>query len=202
MATTFTVIEKFGEYSLVRHSNMTYYVAWFDPATRQTRRRSLKTKANSDATDRVRQISDSGITGDPLAELETKLLRTVADVLDEHRDYVKGLASVEAETIHINLICASAIADKRVAALTRRDIEALRDDWIANGAKISTVSRRLSTLRSAIKRAVDDKKLAAKDGVGVNPFPWTVHGLGGSSQLRILPFVFDGREVSQRRMAA
>jgi len=96
MATTFTVIEKFGEYSLVRHSNMTYYVAWFDPATRQTRRRSLKTKANSDATDRVRQISESGMTGDPLAALEAKVVRTVADVLNEHRNYVKDLASAEA----------------------------------------------------------------------------------------------------------
>lgn len=170
MPATYNTIEKFGEYSLVRHSNMTYYVAWFDPAKRQTNRRSLKTKVNSDAMDRVRQIAESGVTGDPHAALGAKLVRTVADVLDEHRDYVKGLASVEAETIHIDLICASAIADKRVAALTRRDLEALRDDWVAKGAKISTVSRRLSTLRSAIKRAVDNKQLSANDAPKIPEF--------------------------------
>lgn len=37
---------------------------------------------------------------------------------------------------------------------------------------------------------------------GVDPFPWTVDGLSGSSQLMMLPFVFDRREIAQRRMAA
>ncbi|GAU82890.1 tyrosine-type recombinase/integrase [Bosea sp. BIWAKO-01] len=175
MPATFTPIEDFGEYSLVRHSNKVYYIAWYDPAQRQTKRRSLKTKVNSDAMDRVRQVSESGMTGDPLAALGAKLVRTVVDLLDDHRDYVKDLASVEAETIHINLICASAIANKRVAALTRRDFEALRDEWVAKGAKISTVSRRLSTLRSAIKRAADNKQLAEKDAPKIPEFRTANH---------------------------
>jgi hypothetical protein len=37
---------------------------------------------------------------------------------------------------------------------------------------------------------------------GVDPLPWTVHGFGGSSQLMMLPFVFDRREITQRRVAA
>lgn len=38
--------------------------------------------------------------------------------------------------------------------------------------------------------------------VGVAPLPWTVHGYGGSGQFMVQPFVFDGREVAQRRVAA
>lgn len=170
MPSTYTPIEVFGEYSLVRHANGNFYIAWYEPTKRQTKRRGLKTKVTSDAMDRVRQISESGMTGDPLAALEAKVVRTVADVLNEHRNYVKDLASAEAETIHIDLICAAAIANKRVAALTRRDFEALRDTWVAKGAKISTVSRRLSTLRSAIKRAVDNKQLSANDAPKVPEF--------------------------------
>lgn len=170
MPATYSPIEVFGEYSLVRHANGNFYIAWYEPTKRQTKRRGLKTKVTSDAMDRVRQISESGMTGDPLAALEAKVVRTVADVLNEHRNYVKDLASVEAETIHIDLICASAIANKRVAALTRRDLEALRDTWVAKGAKISTVSRRLSTLRSAIKRAVDNKQLSANDAPKIPEF--------------------------------
>ena len=49
---------------------------------------------------------------------------------------------------------------------------------------------------------VGPSRLIVVSGVGVDPFPWTVHGLGGSSRLMMLPFVFDGREVSQRRMAS
>lgn len=108
MPATYITIENFGVYALVRHQNGIFYIAWYDSDVRQTRRRSLKTKLNSDATDRVRQISELGMTGDPSAALATKPVRTVVDVLDEHRNYVKGLASVEAETIHIDLICASA----------------------------------------------------------------------------------------------
>lgn len=175
MPATYITIENFGAYALVRHQNGVFYIAWYDSDFRQTRRRSLKTKLNSDATDRVRQISELGMTGDPSAALATKPVRTVFDVLDEHRDYVKGLASVEAETIHIDLICASAIAGKRVAALTLRDFEALRDDWVAKGAKISTISRRLSTLRSAIKRAGDNKQLSEKDTPKIPEFRTANH---------------------------
>lgn len=39
-------------------------------------------------------------------------------------------------------------------------------------------------------------------GVGVDPFPWTVHGYFGSGQLMVFPFVFDRRDIAQRRMAA
>lgn len=65
MPTIYTTIENFGAYALVRHQNGIFYIAWYDSDVRQTRRRSLKTKVNSDATDRVRQISELGDGGRP-----------------------------------------------------------------------------------------------------------------------------------------
>ena len=57
-------------------------------------------------------------------------------------------------------------------------------------------------IEDAPAMGIQDINLAARKVAGVDPFPWTVHGLGGSSRLMMLPFVFDGREVSQRRMAS
>lgn len=37
---------------------------------------------------------------------------------------------------------------------------------------------------------------------GVDPVPLTVHGYGGSGQFMMKPFVFDRREITQRRVAA
>lgn len=47
---------------------------------------------------------------------------------------------------------------------------------------------------------VHDEEAGPVDGV--DPVPWTVHGYGGSGQFMVQPFVFDGGEVAQRRVAA
>lgn len=57
-------------------------------------------------------------------------------------------------------------------------------------------------LRLGLLRSRDIPKARPDRGAGVDPLPWTVHGYGGSGQFMVQPFVFDGREVAQRRVAA
>lgn len=53
---------------------------------------------------------------------------------------------------------------------------------------------------AAVKASLPEAELGYWHGVA--PLPWTVHGYGGSGQFMVQPFVFDGREVAQRRVAA
>ena len=45
-------------------------------------------------------------------------------------------------------------------------------------------------------------RVDSRNGVGVAPVSWTVFGLGRLGQVIASPFVFDGREIAQRRVAA
>ena len=156
---TYAVVEIIGEWRILRHINGQYYLAWYDAVARQTRRVSLKRDSIKFACEIVQGLVDRAVVGDPRDSLRIQPLKTVRELLNGHRLYVEKLVSAEAELIQIDKILKSAIGDRRLASLVDSDFETLRDDWTRSGLAISTVSRRLSTLRSAVRRAVNDRRL-------------------------------------------
>lgn len=156
---TFSTITRTDAWLLQRHVNGTYYVARYDAERRQMRRRSLGTADIARALPMFDRLATSGWTGDPRHLLDAPTIATVRDVLDWHRAHVAKLASQEAEEIAIEAFLGSPIADRRLSSLTILDFEKLRDDWTAAGLAIATVSRRMSTLRSALRRAVLAKRV-------------------------------------------
>ncbi len=155
----YTDVETIGPWRILRHCNGQFYVSWYDAFTRQMRRASLKTDSIKSACEIVQGLVDRAVVGVPRDALRIQPIRTVRELLEGHRSYIANLASAEAEGIQTDKILESALADRRLASLVRSDFEALRDDWLGCGLAISTVSRRLSTLRSAVRRAVDDRRL-------------------------------------------
>ncbi len=155
---TYKLIEKIGPWSVLKHSATgRFYVGWYDSEAQGGRRRALHTDSLSEACARVTSLLERGVQGDPKEGLAEKPLKTVAEVLEWHRPYVVRLASREAELIHIRLMLAAPIASRSVAALVPSDFEKLRDLW--KGAAVTTIGRRLTTLRSALRRAAADNRL-------------------------------------------
>lgn len=159
-APTYIEVARIGPWRIVRHAgNRRLYVAWYDAAGRQTRRRSLGTADIAKAIALVTSLVDRKIEGDPTDALQRKPIATVREVLDTHLSHVKTLASAEAEEIAIKAMLNSILADRRLASLVRSDFDALKNVWLTTGIVIATVSRRLSTLRSAVSRAVEERLL-------------------------------------------
>lgn len=158
----FEKVEKIGSLTLYRKDDGTYHVGRYDPVTGQMRRVSLKTESNREAMKIVDDLQDLGETADlrsSLKLLKTGRIETVRDLLEHHRGHVAKLASHEAESIAIDRILASDLADRRIPSLRPRDFEHLAEEWQAAGLSVSTASRRLSTLRSALNRAWRDRDL-------------------------------------------
>lgn len=170
MTSAFIEIARVGDYRILRHSRKWLYVAWYDAGARQIRRRSLGTKDVAKAVAMVTALVDRGINGDPIDALKSKPIHSVRELLEWHRPYVRSLASAEAEEIHIDHINNSLLADRRLASLTQIDFEGLRDAWVADGISIATVSRRLSTLRSGVSRAVNNRLLARDHAPAIPEF--------------------------------
>ncbi|KQK30446.1 tyrosine-type recombinase/integrase [Bosea thiooxidans] len=150
-------IGRIGPYALVRHSQSNQlFIGWYNAETRQVVRASLRTDNAVEGAVKVQALVDRGVSGDPRPHLKKAAPQTLRMVLEAHRAVVAKLASAEAETIHIDLIQRSDIADRTVASLVPRHWEELRDAWLAEGKAIGTVSRRISTARAALRRAQDN----------------------------------------------
>jgi len=157
---TYEKVEKIAHYLLVKHvGTQSFYVTWYDPEARTYRRRSLKTKKNSTAINTVQHLVDSGVVGDPSDALQAGPLTTVNELLDWHKSYASTLKSEEAELIHIARM-KRRLGSFRLGALVLIHFEKFRDDCVKEeGHKITTVSRTLTTMRSAVKRAIQNKLL-------------------------------------------
>lgn len=159
---SYAEIARIGPYGLVQHSqSKQLFVAWYHPETRQVVRASLRTDNLADAVVKIQALVDQGVEGDPRPHLKTAGPKTLRMVLDAHRSVVAKLASAEAETIHIERILESDLAERKVATLVPRDWENLRDQWLADGKAIATVSRRISTARAALRRAYANNEIAS-----------------------------------------
>lgn len=136
-----------------------YYVCWYDAEARQVGRRSLETDDLELAFTKVRNLIERGITGDPGDALDQPPLRTVDELLDWHRPYTQGLASAEAEGIQIDRL-KRLLGKRHIAALVEDDFNAFRDICTKDeGLTIGTVSRTMTTVRSALNRAVKNRRL-------------------------------------------
>lgn len=156
-------VEEYEHYRLVRAANGRYYVAWYDPDGRQTRRASLRTKKQSEAHAQMQFLRDLGIAGDPREYLnKKKQVRTVCELLDDAWDsYLKKLPSAEAAGIARNILKRE-LGDKRLSALVLQDYDDFRDRLKAQGKAIGYVSRILSVLRSSCNRALKNRKTTVR----------------------------------------
>jgi integrase len=159
----YELVEDHGHYRLVRaRESGRYYVSWYDPNERQTRRASLRTNKPSEAHERLRFVLDLGVTGDPKDHLIKKRVRTVSELLDDAWDtYLHKLPSAEAAGI-ARAMLKREMGDKRLAALVLQDFDDFRDKLKAQKLSIGYVSRILSVLRSSGNRALRNKKTTVK----------------------------------------
>jgi hypothetical protein len=160
---TYEFVESYGFYTLVRaRVSDRLYAAWYDPEQRQTRRTSLRTSKSSEAHERMRFLTDLGVTGDPKEHLNNKQVRTVAELLDDAWEtYLQKLPSAEAAGIARDILKRE-MGHKRLAALVLQNFDDFRDQLKAQGKSIGYLSRILSVLRSSANRALENKKASVK----------------------------------------
>jgi len=101
-------------------------------------------------------------------------ITTVNELLDGHVSYVKTLMSAPAELIHIARI-KRLMGSCRLSTLERCDFEAFRDACGADGQKLTTVSRTLTTMRSALSRAVANKLVEPNQAPRIPEFSKVSH---------------------------
>lgn len=159
----YELVESYEFYKLVRaRASGRCYAAWYDPGKRQTCRVSLRTKKSSEAHDKLRFLTDLGVTGDPREYLNKKQVRTVSEMLDDAWEtYLQKLPSAEAAGIARDILKGE-MGDKRLAALVLQNFDEFRDRLKAQGKSIGYVSRILSVLRSSANRAFENKKTTVK----------------------------------------
>jgi integrase len=157
----------YGSYWLVRDLNTDiYYVSWFKKKARQTGRRTLKTISGIDAEKIAEQLEKNGVTGDPKAFLDKKVMTLTGEVLDHYKkERVPKIRSGEAATNAIENYLRPRLGDIPVGVLRKRDIRAFQDGMIQEGHALAYVSRIGSVLRAALNLAVDDEEIPAAPNV-------------------------------------
>lgn len=164
---------------ILRHKlTGTFYLAWHDQPARQGRRASLRTRDLPTALRLVDRIAAEGLDdprpllrrfvsptaarnnepAGPSSRHFSRLL-TVREILDLHLAERTAAPLNPAEEVFVRILKASPIGDRPVEDLRLRDFDRLRDQWLGGGRSIATVSRILTTLRSAINRAVRNQDL-------------------------------------------
>ena len=102
---------------------------------------------------------ERGVEGDPIDALAKRPLRTVADVLEFHRPAFEQQASAEFNDIADKRLT-RLMGDRLLKGMVKRDFDNFKDQAMAEGIALSTVSRTLTVLRSACKEAVGERRLA------------------------------------------
>jgi integrase len=110
---------------------------------------------------------------------------TVDELLDGHVAYVRTLESAAAELVQIRRL-KKFFGPRRLSTLVKSDFERFRDSCVAEGLSIATVSRSLSTFRSAANRAVDNRELKSEHMPKVPEFRKKVHILSAPPKGRVL----------------
>lgn len=176
---TFDTILCVDQCRILRHKlTGTFYLAWYDKPARQGRRASLRTRDLPTALRLVDRIAAEGLDdprpllrrlANPTAADDHALagpdrqdlacIPTVRKIVDLHLAERSASPLTPAEEVFVRILNSSSIGDRRVCDLRLRDFDRLRDQWLAGGRSIATVSRILTTLRSAINRAVRNRDL-------------------------------------------
>jgi hypothetical protein len=152
-------VDTIGEYKITRSRvSGGLFLEWYDAASRQVRRVSLKTKKVSQAVEKVQAAIDKGATGDPRPFLKEEMLNTVDELLDWHRAHVEKLPSAATERIHIDIL-KEQFGPRRPTSLREEDFDRFRDLMKAKGRKITYTSRILTTLRSALRKGYQKDRL-------------------------------------------
>lgn len=155
---TFQPYRKIGEYDVVLHKNGTYYVAWYDRATRQVRRRSLTTISPSEAVETVERLVRDSTSGDPKAALAASTVATVADALDyyiEHRVEIRSTEAARISAKHLKV----EIGAIPVGLVNEHSFKRFGATMTARGYSVGYVSRILSVMRAALNRCERDGKI-------------------------------------------
>jgi integrase len=152
--------EDHGEYWILRHPSGMFYVAWYAQGSRQTRRRSLRTRSSTEATKKVEKLIRDGVTGDPTEALAEKPMEFVAQALTYYREnHVANLRSAAAATSAIDNFLMPAFGATRIASLKKKTIICFADRLRGLGHSTGYVSRILSILRAAFNRAKEDEQI-------------------------------------------
>jgi len=154
---TLTKIGTFGVCQKVGTEN--FYVSVYVPDKKSMIYRSLHTTILTEATDKVRDLVERGVEGDPIDALAKKPLRTVADVLEFHRPVFEQQASAEFNGIAAGRMT-RLMGDNVLQVMVRKDFDGFKNAAMAEGISLSTVARTLTVLRSACKEAVGERRLA------------------------------------------
>lgn len=142
-----------GAFWLDQHDNGIWYVCWLDRAERQRRRRSLRTRdveeakrrlAKHEALNRIRQNEPAAQT--PVNEIIGLYARR----------HIPTTASPESNRFHL-LACVEPIGDLTVAEFRPPVQRRIFNAMLADGVKASTVRRRLSAVRAALRWACKDQ---------------------------------------------
>ena len=144
-----------GAYWLERHSNAIYYVAWYDPATEQTRRRTLRTRIEADAVRIFDGLASEATGGDPRPLGDPIRISTVAELMQWFAaTRGRQLASRDHVTAAVRLVSAH-FGNRSVTCLGPDAIDRLEGELRQKGHSTGYISRTLGVLRSAVHRAHD-----------------------------------------------
>lgn len=158
--TGYDLVDSLGEYRITRsRESGRLFAEWYDAKRRQVRRVSLRTKKVSEAVEKVQAAIDKDATGDPRPFLKEEMLNTVDELLDWHRVHVETLPSAATEKIHLDIL-KEHFGARRPASLGEADFDRFRDLLKAKGRKVTYVSRILTTLRSACRKAHKKNRLS------------------------------------------
>jgi hypothetical protein len=146
-------------YDLIRDCvTAVYYIGWYDQRARQMRRRSLQTTDDIDASDIVRRVDASGITGDPLAMLHTGI--DIASVLRDYQAAHARGASAEFNHIAIDNHLIPALGQIRIDDWRTEDFEKFEQAFLDKRYSRGYLSRICAVLRAALVKAAKGDKIA------------------------------------------
>ena len=164
------------------------YLCWYDDQTEQTCRKTLQTQDLETAFAIVRGLEQRRISGNP-GDLKQKPLTTVNDLLDWRAPYIESLVSAESGRAEVKRL-RRLLGEKLIASLVRSDFEAFRDAAVTTeNITIGTVARTLTTLRSALNRAGQDRLLRRDDIPFVPNFADKNYGRSAPPKARIVAIV-------------
>lgn len=182
----YETIDKIGDFSVCRHKDTeNLYVSVYIAETRSMVYRSLHTTSVANACNQVEGLVERGVTGDPAGALVQKPLRTVAEVLEFYRPTVEKQASAEFGGIAIDRMT-RLMGDRMLQSMVRSDFDRFCDAAKGEGIALSTVHRTLTVLRSALRMAADDRRLARQHVPAVPYYYKKNHALSAKPKGRVM----------------
>ncbi|MEM5501825.1 tyrosine-type recombinase/integrase [Ahrensia kielensis] len=151
------------------------------------------------------KIRDAGCT-DPRDFISRAEIITVEDVLKADAARKAELASAVSERAAMNKIVKSSIGKKNIASLRKTDFAKLKKEWEAEGLANSSISKYLSSLRSAVNEAIADKALDPKQVIKIPEYRKQVNRdveeqKGANVTPKEIAAIFDNLKHAHARLA-